>query len=131
MPYVWVAIGGALGSMARYGCSGMVARLIGGAFPFGTLVVNVTGAIVIGFFAALSLPEGRHIVPPAARIFVMTGICGGYTTFSTFSLETLNLMRDGEWFHAFGNIMLSVALCLIAVWLGYALALDLKHPGGA
>jgi fluoride exporter len=130
MAYVWVAIGGALGSMARYGCSGFVARLIGATFPFGTLVVNVSGAVVIGFFAALSLPEGRFLVPPSGRLFVMTGICGGYTTFSTFSLETLNLMRDGEWFMAFANIMLSVVLCMVAVWLGYAAALELNRAGG-
>jgi CrcB protein len=129
MAYLWVAIGGALGSMARYGCGGWVARLTGGVFPYGTLVVNTSGALVIGVFAAMSLPEGRFLVPPSTRLFVMTGICGGYTTFSTFSLETLNLMRDGEWSRALGNIVGSVVLSLFAVWLGYFAALKLNTRG--
>jgi CrcB protein len=129
MAYLWIAIGGALGSMARYGCSGWVARLTGGLFPYGTLVVNASGALVIGFFAAMSLPEGRVMIPPPARLFVMVGICGGYTTFSTFSLETLNLMRDGEWSRAFGNVVGSVLLSLLAVWLGYVAALKLNTRG--
>jgi CrcB protein len=129
MAYLWIAIGGALGSMARYGCSGWVARLTGGVFPYGTLVVNTSGALVIGFFAAMSLSEGRYLIPPSTRLFVMTGICGGYTTFSTFSLETLNLMRDGEWSQAFGNIVGSVVLSLLAVWLGYIAALKLNTRG--
>ena len=127
MAYLWVGIGGALGSMARYGASGLVARIAGGTFPFGTMVVNVSGAVVIGFFAALSIPEGRFLIPPPARLFVMTGICGGYTTFSTFSLETFNLMRDGEWYRVAANVTGSVALCLIAVWLGYVAALALSR----
>jgi CrcB protein len=112
--------------MARYGCSGLVARLTGGVVPYGTLVVNVSGALVIGFFAAMSLPEGRVFLPSPARLFIMTGICGGYTTFSTFSLETLNLLRDGEWMSAIGNMIFSVMLCLMAVWLGYIAGLELN-----
>ena len=126
MAYLWIAIGGALGSIARYGCSGVVARLTGGVFPYGTLVVNVSGAALIGFLAAMSLPEGRVLLPPSARLFTMTGICGGYTTFSTFSLETLNLLRDGEWVSAIANILFSVLLSLLAVWIGYAAALKLN-----
>lgn len=129
MAYLWVALGGALGSVARYFCSGAVARATGSLFPIGTMTVNVTGAIIIGFFAALSLPEGRVVVPPSARLFVMTGICGGYTTFSTFSLETLNLMRDGEWMYSVANVTVSVLLCLLAVWLGYAAGLKLSVRG--
>jgi CrcB protein len=116
--YVLIGIGGALGSIGRYWASGVVANLSGGAFPFGTMFVNVTGAIVIGFFATLTGPDGRMFVGTSARQFVMTGICGGYTTFSTFSLETMNLARDGDWLFAGLNAILSVALCLIAVWLG-------------
>jgi fluoride exporter len=130
MAYLWVALGGALGSMARYGMSGWVARLAGSVFPYGTMVVNVAGALLIGILAALSLPEGRTMLPPAGRLFAMTGICGGYTTFSTFSLETLNLMRDGEPWQAVANIALSVVLCLVAVALGYALGLKLTSGGG-
>lgn len=116
--YLLIAIGGALGSVGRFWASGVVANLTGGAFPFGTMFVNVTGAIVIGFFAALTGPEGRVFVGTSGRQFVMTGVCGGYTTFSTFSLETMNLVRDGEWLFAGLNAILSVALCLAAVWLG-------------
>ena len=126
MAYLWVAIGGALGSMARYGVSGLVSAMAGGVFPYGTLVVNVTGAILIGFLATLSGPDSRFFVPAYGRLFLMTGICGGYTTFSTFSLETANLMRDGEWGAALANVGGSVILCLAAIWVGHigALALD-------
>ncbi len=120
--YFWVAVGGALGTMGRYWCSGFVARLVGETFPWGTLVINVLGSFVIGFFGALTGPDGRLFVGTNARQFVMIGICGGYTTFSSFSLQTLNLVNDGEWLLAGANITLSVVLCLIAVWIGAALA---------
>jgi CrcB protein len=120
--YIWVAIGGALGTGGRYFVSGVIARLFGETFPWGTLLINVTGSFLIGFFAALTGPDGRYFVGSTGRQFVMTGICGGYTTFSSFSLQTLNLMNDGEWFRAGGYIALSVVLCLIAVWMGYVLA---------
>jgi fluoride exporter len=129
MAYVWVAIGGALGSMARYGMSGFIAALTGSAFPYGTLVVNVTGAILIGFLATLSGPDSRFFIPASGRLFMMTGVCGGYTTFSTFSLETVNLMRDGEWTAALANAGLSVVLCLVAVWIGHVGALVLNRRG--
>jgi CrcB protein len=120
--YLWVAAGGALGTMARYWLSGLVARVMGETFPWGTLLINVSGSFVIGLFAALTGPDGRVLVGASGRQFVMVGLCGGFTTFSAFSLQTLNLMNDGEWFRAGGNIVLSVALCLIAVWVGYLLA---------
>jgi CrcB protein len=119
MDYVWVALGGALGSVARYWCSGLVARLIGESFPWGTLVVNVLGSFVIGAVAALSATEGRIFISADVRIFIMVGICGGYTTFSSFSLQTLNLMRDAEWFAAAANIGFSIIACLLAVWVGH------------
>jgi len=121
--YFWVALGGALGSVARYWLSGVVARAVGETFPWGTILINVSGSFVIGFVATLTAPDGRFLVAPDARIFVMVGLCGGYTTFSSFSLQTLTLARDGEWLWAGGNILISVALCLLAVWLG--------HIGGA
>jgi CrcB protein len=127
MAYLWVALGGALGSVARYACGGAVTQFAGGAFPFGTIVVNVSGSLLIGVLAALSVPDGRILLPPSARLFTMTGICGGYTTFSGFSLETFNLMRDREWLQAGANVVLSVALCLIAVWLGYVGGLKLNR----
>ena len=131
MAYLWVAIGGALGSMARYGMSGFVATMTGGVFPYGTLVVNVTGAILIGFLATLSGPDSRFFIPASGRIFMMTGVCGGYTTFSTFSLETANMMRDGEWTAALANAGFSVILCLVAIWVGHAGALALNRFRGA
>jgi fluoride exporter len=122
LAYVWIALGGALGTTARYWLSGVVARSFGETFPWGTLIINVTGSFVIGLFGALTGPDGRIFVGSTARQFVMIGMCGGYTTFSSFSLQTLNLMNDGEWFPAAANIGLSVLLCLIAVWAGVVLA---------
>ena len=120
--YIWVALGGALGTTARYWLSGVVARSFGETFPWGTLIINVTGSFVIGFFGALTGPDGRLFVGSTARQFVMIGMCGGYTTFSSFSLQTLNLMNDGEWLRAGANIGMSVVLCVIAVWAGVILA---------
>lgn len=120
--YLWVALGGAIGTAGRYFISGVAARLIGETFPWGTLIINVTGSFIIGFFAALTGPDGRLYVGSSGRQFFMTGICGGYTTFSSFSLQTLNLINDGEWFRAGANMGLSVVLCLIAVWAGFLLA---------
>jgi CrcB protein len=117
---ILIALGSAIGGLARYWLSGVVAERFGQTFPWGTLIVNATGSLVIGIFAALSLPEGRLLISPRTRDFVMIGVCGGYTTFSSFSLQTLRLAQEGEWLHAGGNILLSVALCLIGVWLGYA-----------
>lgn len=120
--YLWIAIGSALGGMARFWCSGVVARLVGETFPWGTLTVNVVGSFIIGFFAVISGPDGRLLVGTPVRQFVMIGICGGYTTFSSFSIQTLELMRDGQWLQAGGNVVLSVVLCLVAVWAGAAAA---------
>ena len=122
LAYLWVAIGGALGSMGRFWLSGLVAHRFGETFPWGTLVINVTGSFAIGFFASLTGTEGRWLVSPAFRTFFMMGICGGYTTFSAFSLQTLNLARNGEWLYTGVNILLSVVLCLAGVWLGFLLA---------
>src|SRR5580692_904869 len=112
--YLAIAVGSALGGVGRFWCSGITARLIGETFPWGTLLVNVVGSFVIGFFSTLTGPDGRILASTTARQFVMVGICGGYTTFSSFSLQTLNLMNDGEWLHAGPNIGLSIVLCLVA-----------------
>lgn len=117
--YLAIAIGSALGGMARYICAGLAARLLGASFPWGTLLVNVTGSFFIGLFATVTDPEGRLFVAPHWRQFVMIGFCGGYTTFSTFSLETLRLAQDGEFPRVGMNIALSVTLCLWGVWLGH------------
>ena len=130
MSYLWIAIGGALGSVARFWCSGFAARHFGETFPWGTLLVNVIGSFAIGFFATLTGPDGRWLVPGRWREFFMIGICGGYTTFSSFSLQTLSLAEEGEWLRAGGNILGSVALCLVAVWLGHIAALSLNSMKG-
>jgi CrcB protein len=100
------------------------------SFPIGTMVINILGSFIIGFFATMTAPEGRWLVSPTFRAFFMTGICGGFTTFSSFSLQTLDLARAGEWLYAGMNVVASVVLCLGAVWLGYAAALGFKSPKG-
>ena len=120
IPYLWIAAGSALGGAARFWCQGLAARMIGDSFPWGTLIVNIVGSSFIGLFATLTGPAGRLPAGASIRTFVMVGICGGYTTFSSFSLETLNLARDGHWNRAVANVLGSVALCLLGVWLGQA-----------
>jgi CrcB protein len=131
MLYLAVALGGAIGSVGRFFFSGLIANAFGETFPLGTLFVNVTGSFVIGFFATLTAPDGRLLVGPTMRQFVMVGICGGYTTFSSFSLQTFNLMRDEEWLYAGANIVGSVVLCLAAVWLGHLAAAAFNQLKGA
>ena len=120
--YSLVGLGGAIGSILRFWLSGLIANRFGQTFPIGTLFVNVTGSFIIGLFATLTATEGRWLVGPYGRNFFMTGICGGYTTFSSFSLQTLSLARDDEWFYATLNAVLSLFLCLVAVWLGHLAA---------
>lgn len=127
MAYLWIAFGSALGGALRYWCYGVAARLIGETFPWGTLIVNVVGCSFIGLFASMTGPDGRMFVGAPVRQFVMPGICGGFTTFSTFSLETFNLARDGEWFKAAVNVAASVAFCLVGVWLGHILGSSLNE----
>ena len=113
--------------MARFWCSGFVAQTVGGTFPWGTLLVNIVGSFIIGFFGPLTGPDGRFLVASDVRTFVMVGFCGSYTTFSSFSLQTLALAYEGEWLEVGGNILLSVALCLLAVWLGHLAASSLNE----
>ncbi len=120
--YFWVAVGSMIGGVTRFWLSGMVARRYGEAFPWGTIFINITGSFVIGLLWALAQPEGRL---GTSRIFVtqlcIVGICGGYTTFSSFSLQTLNLLREKQWLWAGGNVVISVVACMVAVWLGFML----------
>ncbi len=120
---LWVGLGGAIGSMARYWTALAAARLWGEAFPWGTLVVNVAGSFVIGCFATLTLAGGPMPASMNARAFVMAGICGGFTTFSAFSLQSWDLMRSGAWIAATMNIVASVTLCLLALVAGHLLAM--------
>jgi CrcB protein len=130
--YLWVALGGALGSVSRYWLSGLVAARFGESFPWGTLVINVTGSFLIGVIGAVASPEGRMDSPSRAFAtqFLMIGICGGYTTFSSFSWQTLQRLQDRDWLYAGGNIVLSVVLCLIAVWLGWLLGATVSSLKG-
>lgn len=130
MSYLWVFVGGGLGSMARFALSGLVDRNLGESFPWGTMVVNVSGCFVIGFFATLTGPDGRWTAPPSVRTFVSIGLCGGYTTFSSFSLQALTQMQNGEWGRAGAHVVLSVTLCLLGVWLGHLLAASLQTAKG-
>lgn len=131
LTYFWIALGSALGGVGRYACSSLVARSIGETFPWGTLLVNVVGSFVIGAFATLTGPDGRWILGPDARLFVTVGLCGGYTTFSSFSLQTLNLIRAGEFSAALGNIAGSLVLCLLSVWAGYVAGALINQAKGA
>lgn len=117
LAYVWVALGGALGSVFRFMLSGLVGRFAGEAMPWGTLAVNVIGSFIIGWFAAATT-SGRVFATAEFRTFVMVGVCGGFTTFSSFSLQTLALFDDGAPVRASANILASVLLCMASVWLG-------------
>ena len=122
MAYLWIAIGSALGGVARHWCTDLSVRMFGAAFPWGTLFINVLGSFIIGLFFTLTGVDGRFDASANMKLFVMVGICGGYTTFSAFSLQTLALFQEGHWGRGAGYIATSVVLCLIAVWAGHALA---------
>jgi CrcB protein len=115
LPYLWVALGSAIGGVARYWFTGVGARLMGASFPWGTIVINIVGSLVIGMVAARTPSD-------ATRLFVMVGICGGFTTFSAFSLQTLVLLQEGSPGRALANVLLSVLLCVAATWAGWRLA---------
>ena len=132
LTYLWIAIGGALGSVGRYWLNGVVSARFGETFPMGTVAVNVVGSFVIGVLAALTVAEGRMGAEARGFTtqFLMMGVCGGFTTFSSFSLQTLNLVREREWLYAGGNILISVLVCLMATWLGYMLGSALNSMKG-
>ncbi len=120
--YAWVAIGGALGSMGRFWLGIAVLQLAGPRFPWGTLLINVLGSFVIGWFDVLTGEFGSWSVPADARAFVLVGICGGFTTFSSFSLQTMQLFQGGEALRAGAYVVASVVLCLVSVWAGMIVA---------
>jgi len=119
MVYLWVAIGGAVGSMARFWLANAMAVWTGAEFPWGTLVINILGSFVISFFGSLTGSFPRFAVPYEARIFVTVGLCGGFTTFSSFSLQTVELFRTGQPGRAAVYIAVSVILCLAACIFGF------------
>ena len=110
--YLMVALGGALGSVARFGLSNLIAVRYAGNFPLATLIVNISGSLAIGYLAATTMN-------PTTRAFLMVGVCGGYTTFSAFSLQNLQLLQNGNYYYAGLNTALSVVCCMVGVWLGY------------
>jgi CrcB protein len=117
-----IAIGSMLGGCARYFLSGVIARRFGETFPWGTMTINITGAFLIGIFGALATHPGSIFASPTPWLFAVTGFLGCYTTVSSFSLQTLNLVRSGEAWPAVGNVVASVGLCLLAVSCGFLLA---------
>ena len=121
MSYLWVTIGSALGGLLRYTITRLTLNISAG-FPFGTLLINIIGSFVIGYFGTLTLQSGKYPASDNLRLFVMVGICGGFTTFSSFSLQNFDLLRSGNWGRALANIFLSVVLCLAAVAAGHRLA---------
>ena len=125
---LWIALGGALGSVARYWIA-LWALPISRTLPWGTILINVAGSFLIAFFGTLTLQSGRHPLPETARLFVMVGFCGGFTTFSSFSLQTLDLLRSGATGRAMANVGASVLLCLVSVAAGHYAASVLN--GGA
>jgi len=128
--YLWVAIGGALGSVARFWLANAMAVAVGAEFPWGTLLINVLGSFVISFFGMLTGSSQRFAVPYEARIFVTVGLCGGFTTFSSFSLQTVELVRTGQAGRAGLYIAASVILCLAACALGFVTAAGVAQAVG-
>jgi CrcB protein len=126
--YLWVAVGGALGSVARFALGNAMLQAMGPDFPWGTLLINVSGSFVISFFGVLTGMNARYPMSPEARIFVTVGLCGGFTTFSAFSLQTVELARTGHAMRAALYVAASAALCIIACAAGYASAAALNAP---
>jgi len=128
--YLYVALGSALGGVLRHWLNVIITEKFNDGFPWGVLFINIVGSFVIGFFAALTT-EGRFVVSDEIKLFVMAGLCGGFTTFSAFSLQTLNLAQAGDFSRAGLNIILSVALCLFFVWMGYVAAGAINQMKGS
>lgn len=119
---ILVTLGGACGSLMRYAITLAAANLLGERFPWGTIGINVAGSFLIAFYGTLTLPDGAAPASTDLRLLVMVGFCGGFTTFSSFSLQTLALMRGGAWGAAGGNVIGSVLLCVGAAALGHLAA---------
>lgn len=118
--YIWIALGAVAGASARYFVSTVIARDFASAFPYGTLLINITGSLVLGFFLVFSTE--RALLDPRWRLLLAIGFCGSYTTFSSYAFESFALMEQGQWLLTGINILASNALCLAAVFSGAALA---------
>jgi fluoride exporter len=129
--FLAIVLGSALGGVARYWVSGVVGRSVGETFPWGTLAVNVSGALVIGIVAALAVAPHMHSPPAALWPFTVIGFLGSYTTVSSFSLQTLMLLREAERWRAVANVVLSVSLCVGAAAAGFAVGTALSLARGA
>ncbi len=116
MKWILLIVGGSIGTLSRYALAGAVYRFSGGSFPYGTLVVNLSGCFFIGFLAALSAK--KFLLGPDMRLFLMVGFCGAFTTFSTFIFETDSLIKDGEFFRAMLNVVASVVAGFVVFRLG-------------
>ena len=116
MNLLLIFLGGGIGATARYGLQGAIYKMTGAGFPYGTLVVNVVGSFLIGLL--MTSFEERFMINPSLRVFLTIGILGGFTTFSSFSYETMALLRDGSYMLGLGNIALSVTVCLGVTWIG-------------
>ena len=121
MAYLWVTLGSAMGGLLRYTITRWAMTMWMGSM-WGTVAINVAGSFLIGWFGTLTLHSGRYPVSDNMRLFVMVGICGGFTTFSSFSLQTFDLLRGGSWGRALVNVAASVLLCLAAVAAGHRVA---------
>jgi fluoride exporter len=130
MSAFWIFLGGGLGSLARWGLSGWVATQFGQTFPWGTFLVNVSGSFLIGIIAAVTGAEGLWLLADGPLQFLILGVFGGYTTFSSFSIQTLSLAQAGQWMKAAANVVLSLVLCLAGVWLGHMFGLQLNSAWG-
>ena len=128
MTWLVVAIGSAIGGVSRYGVGLLAARAWGVTFPWGTLLINIAGSFVIALFGAMTLANGPMPMSTNMRAFVMIGFCGGFTTFSSFSLQTMELLQAGEIVAAALYILASVGLCLAGVFLGYWIATHIGLP---
>ncbi|ACI52389.1 CrcB protein [Gluconacetobacter diazotrophicus PA1 5] len=126
LPTLWIALAGAAGTLLRYWI-GLATLRWSQSLPWGTILINATGSFAIAFFGSLTVAGARFPLSDTQRVVFMVGLCGGYTTFSSFSLQTLDLLRNGAPVRAFLNVGLSVVLCMATVSAGYLAAQAVNH----
>jgi len=120
MNYIWIFIGGGLGSVARFEMGRQITKVTGTAFPFATIAINFISCLILGFLAGLL--TRKEMASPVAVLFIGMGFCGGFSTFSTFTAETMELLKAGNFVYAGANVIVSVAICLLSFWGGYVMA---------